>query len=122
MFAAEDTRVLFIGGACNSCALEAIVRMSDAGYDVVAGEHHPQESLVFDAAGIPMIRSRFEAVEGADVILTCCARPSDVEELYLGEGGLLEIVRPGTYLLDLSFVTPKLSKEIHAMAAISELT
>lgn len=122
MFSSLDTRIAFFGGSCSIAALEAVVRLVDAGYEMVAGPHDPREGVVLNDAGIPTVQNRIEACQGAQVILTSCAHPSQVEELYLGDNGLLEIADEGTFLIDLSLTTPRLAQEIQAMAAVNGLT
>ncbi len=122
MFSPLDTRIAFFGGACSVAALEAVVRLVDAGYEMVAGPHDPREGVVLNDAGIPTMQNRIEACQGAQVIITSCAHPSEVEELYLGDNGLLEIADEGSFLVDLSVITPRLAQEIQAMAAVNGLT
>ena len=122
MFSSLDTKIAFFGGSCNIAALEAAVRFVNAGFEVVAGAHDPREGVILEDAGIPFILSRMEATTGTKVILTSCAHPSEVEELYLGDDGLLEVAEPGTFLIDLSVITPRLAQEIQAMAAVNDLT
>lgn len=117
-----DTRIVFFGGACNLAAVEAVVNFANAGFEVISAECDPSESSYLEQADIPGVADRAEALAGAQVVLTSCARPEDVEDLYLGDDGLLEVAEPGTYLIDLSLTTPRLAQEIQAMAAVSELT
>lgn len=42
--------------------------------------------------------------------------PSDVEEIYLGEDGLVAHAAPGTYLIDMTTSKPQLAKEIELKA------
>ena len=49
MFSPLDTRIAFFGGACSVAALEAVVRLVDAGYEMVAGPHDPREGVVLNA-------------------------------------------------------------------------
>lgn len=122
MFSSLDTKIAFFGGACNIAALEAVARFVNAGFEVVAGAHDPREGVILEDAGVPFIASRIEATTGTDVVLTSCAHPSEVEDLYLGDDGLLEIAEPGTIFIDLSVITPRLAQEIQAMAAVNDLT
>lgn len=122
MFSSLDTKIAFFGGACNIAALEAVARFVNAGFEVVAGAHDPREGVILEDAGVEFIASRIEATTGTNVVLTSCAHPSEVEELYLGDEGLLEIAEPGTFFIDLSVVTPRLAQEIQAMAALNDLT
>ena len=121
MMCPKDTRIAYVGGAFSAAAVDAAVKLADAGFSVVAGPHDPREAALLMDAGIPCMRSLAEAVEGRQIILTSCAHGSEVEELYLGEAGLLGLMEPGTIAIDLSFAPPQLSREIQAMAAISDL-
>ena len=121
MISPLDTRIAFFGGAARIAAIEAVVQMKNAGYDVVAASHDPREAPLLQAAGIPLVTSRAEALDDAQVVLTALANPHDVEDLYLGENGLVELVDEGTYLVDLSVSTPQLAREIHAVASVSDV-
>jgi 2-hydroxy-3-oxopropionate reductase len=50
-----------------------------------------------------------EAVREADVVLTMLPDSPDVEEVVLGEGGVLDSARPGTLLVDASTIRPDVS-------------
>lgn len=52
-----------------------------------------------------------------DVVITIVGYPKDVEETYLGAGGLVERARAGTILIDMTTSGPTLAGEIAARAA-----
>ncbi|AGE21507.1 NAD(P)-dependent oxidoreductase [Geobacillus zalihae] len=52
----------------------------------------------------------------ADVVITMVGYPHDVEQVYFGEGGILENARPGTYVIDMTTSTPTLAKSIYEAA------
>lgn len=52
----------------------------------------------------------------ADVVMTMVGYPHDVEQVYFGEGGILENARPGTYVIDMTTSTPTLAKSIYEAA------
>lgn len=58
-----------------------------------------------------------ELAEVCDVIITMVGYPSDVEELYLGEGGLVAKAKAGAYLIDMTTSSPSLARRIHEAAA-----
>ncbi|QDP39114.1 NAD(P)-dependent oxidoreductase [Radiobacillus deserti] len=62
-----------------------------------------------------------ELAKESDVIITIVGYPSDVEEVYLGEEGLLNHARPGSYLIDMTTSKPSLAKEIFEKAKIKDL-
>ncbi len=57
-----------------------------------------------------------ECVQGAEAVITIVGYPKDVEEVYFGSGGILESAAPGTYLIDMTTTSPKLSKRIYDTA------
>jgi 3-hydroxyisobutyrate dehydrogenase-like beta-hydroxyacid dehydrogenase len=56
--------------------------------------------------------------ESAEVVMTCLPGSPDVEGLYLEAGGLIELAKPGTVLVDLSSVLPATPRKLeqHAKA------
>ncbi|ADI27503.1 6-phosphogluconate dehydrogenase NAD-binding protein [Geobacillus sp. C56-T3] len=52
----------------------------------------------------------------ADVVMTMVGDPRDVEQVYFGEGGILENARPGTYVIDMTTSTPTLAQSIYEAA------
>ncbi|MBU9724288.1 MULTISPECIES: NAD(P)-dependent oxidoreductase [Bacillaceae] len=57
-----------------------------------------------------------ELAEKSDVIITIVGYPHDVEEIYLGEEGILAHVRQGANLIDMTTSNPQLSKKIYDVA------
>jgi len=52
-----------------------------------------------------------------DVVFTMVGFPPDVEQVFLGEGGLVTHARPGAYLVDTTTSRPDLAVRIHGEAA-----
>jgi len=52
----------------------------------------------------------------ADVIITMVGYPHDVEEVYLGEQGVIAHAKPGTYLIDMTTSKPSLAQRIYEEA------
>ena len=57
-----------------------------------------------------------EAVADAEVVITMVPADPQVEQVILGEGGVLESARPGTLLIDMSSITPQTSIKVAAAA------
>jgi 2-hydroxy-3-oxopropionate reductase len=88
-----------------------------AGYDVTAYDLDPVriEAVVQDGAkGASSIAA---AVRDADVVITMVPASPQVEEVVLHEGGVLESIRPGGLLIDMSSITPQTSVEVARAAA-----
>ncbi len=121
MLSPLDTRITFFGGAAQPAAVEAIVRLKMAGYDVVVASHDPREAPALRDAGVVFVDDRMEALLGSQVVITSLRTTADVENLYLGDEGLLELMDPGTFCIDLSISSPRLAREIQAVAAVSDI-
>ena len=121
MISPSDTRITYFGGSGNPAVTEAIVKLQKAGFDVVAGSWHRIEAGLLREVGIPTVSDRMAALDDSQVVITSFRTPAEVENLYLGDNGLLELMEPGMYAVDLSFSTPQLAREIAAMAAISDI-
>lgn len=57
-----------------------------------------------------------ELAAGVDVVCTMLGTPDDVRSVVLGDGRVLESMRPGSLLIDLTTSEPSLAVEIHAAA------
>ncbi|WP_332840749.1 2-hydroxy-3-oxopropionate reductase [Streptomyces malaysiensis] len=68
------------------------------------------------AAGGKGAGSVAEAVADAEVVITMVPADPQVEEVVLGEGGVLEHVKPGTLVIDMSSITPQTSIKVAAAA------
>ena len=64
------------------------------------------------AAGAQWHDSAGAAAAAADVVITMLGFPTDVEQSYLGEGGIVEKARSGSLLIDMTTSSPVLAKRI----------
>ncbi|MDH6133552.1 2-hydroxy-3-oxopropionate reductase [Kitasatospora sp. MAA4] len=69
------------------------------------------------AAGGKGATSIADAVAGADVIITMVPADPHVEQVILGEGGVLENAKAGSLVIDMSSITPQTSIKVAAAAA-----
>jgi 3-hydroxyisobutyrate dehydrogenase len=58
-----------------------------------------------------------DAAAHADIVITMLGFPHDVEESYLGKGGIMERARQGALLIDMTTSSPLLARRIAAAAA-----
>lgn len=61
------------------------------------------------------------SVARADVVFTYTPFLDDTEEVYFGSEGMIVAAQPGACLVNLSAATPSLSKEVSALAQVSNL-
>jgi 3-hydroxyisobutyrate dehydrogenase len=61
------------------------------------------------------------AAAEAEIVITMLGFPHDVEETYLGKGGVIERARKGALLIDMTTSSPLLARRISEMAAAKGL-
>lgn len=54
-----------------------------------------------------------ECVKDAEVVMTMVGFPKDVEEVYFGANGIIENAKAGSYVIDMTTTSPKLSKKVY---------
>lgn len=62
-----------------------------------------------------------EVCKKSDLVFTMLGFPEDVEEVYLGDKGLIEAAHAGQYLIDLTTSDPELARELYEAAAIKDV-
>src|SRR5512134_2583924 len=87
-----------------------------AGFAMTVFDRAPKAMENLVQAGARRAASAREVVEHAEIVLTCLPASPDVEALYLDPGGLVELARPGTILIDLSSVLPSTPRKIEPRA------
>ncbi|MGG1572880.1 NAD(P)-dependent oxidoreductase [Fictibacillus sp. NRS-1165] len=53
-----------------------------------------------------------EVAKASEVVITMVGYPSDAEEIYFGEDGILENAEKGTYVIDMTTSSPQLAEKI----------
>ena len=119
MVSPDKTKVAFIG--CGVMGNPVAGNILAAGYDITVCDRMRDKTSNLVASGASLADSVREACLGADVIFTMVAYPEDVEDLYLGDHGVIDSARPGCYLVDLTTSSPRLAQEIGAMGAVNDL-
>ncbi|GAB3366182.1 2-hydroxy-3-oxopropionate reductase [Modestobacter lapidis] len=88
-----------------------------AGFDVIGYNRSPHKGGRLVAVGGRTASGLAKAVRGADVVLTMLPDSPDVEEVVLGDQGVLAFAAPGTLLIDASTIRPDVSVRIADAAA-----
>jgi 3-hydroxyisobutyrate dehydrogenase len=74
-----------------------------------------------EAAGAEPMGSMAEAVAGAEIVVTMLPAGPEVRAVYLGEGGIVGAVQPGTLLIDASTIDVESARWVAAGAAAAGL-
>src|SRR5436190_3317474 len=105
-------RIAFVGlGQMGRPMAENLLK---AGHTLVA---HNRSRAVVDALaeqGAIAAKSVREALQGADVLMTCLLLPDQLRDIYFGNGGIIDAIKSGQIFIDFATVEPALSREIGA--------
>lgn len=88
-----------------------------AGYAVTVWNRSPERAVALAAAGATVAASPADAVTDAEVILYCLSDDRAVKDLVWGSGKLIDAVKPGQIVLDLTTVHPDTSRAEYAAYA-----
>ena len=83
-----------------------------AGLSVCVHNRTRDREEPFAARGATRADSPAEVAIGADLILTCVSDVPDLEQVVLGEGGIIETIQSGAVVVDCSTVSPTISRTI----------
>lgn len=91
--------------------------LQKAGYPVMIYTRTKAKAQELLDQGAEWIETVAALAKKADIIITMVGYPSDVEEVYFGQQGILENAREGTYVIDMTTSKPALAVEIYEKAA-----
>ena len=83
-----------------------------AGYPVVAYNRTSSKAEELAADGATIAASPREVSQQASVIITMVTDSPDVEEVVLGQNGVLEGIQPNAVLIDMSTISPSVTRAI----------
>jgi 3-hydroxyisobutyrate dehydrogenase len=83
-----------------------------AGFEVFVYTRTKEKASELLSQGAKWASSPKEMAQLANVIISMVGYPSDVEEIYFGENGLIENGKKGTHLIDMTTSTPSLAMRI----------
>ena len=88
----------------------------EAGYDLVVYNRPSEKAEELAAEGAEVVDSYKEVAEQCDVIITMLPDSPQVEEVLAGEGGVFEAVREGTLIVDMSTISPVVTRGLAEQA------
>lgn len=92
-----------------------------AGYPVQVFSRTKAKADDLVASGATWKDTPAMAAEGANVVITIVGYPKDVEEVFLGSGGVVAASSPGTICIDMTTSSPVLAKRIATEAAAKDV-
>lgn len=83
-----------------------------AGYELHIFARHKEKVEDVIVEGAVFHETIKDCVTGCDAVITIVGFPKDVEEVYFEEGNILDSVKEGTYLIDMTTTSPMLAEKI----------
>ncbi len=110
----SETKIGWIGtGVMGSSMCKHII---NGGYKTFVYNRTKEKANALIEAGAAWVDNPRELVKEANVIFSIVGYPKDVREVYFGENGVIEGVKQGSILVDMTTTEPSLSKEIYQKA------
>jgi 2-hydroxy-3-oxopropionate reductase len=88
-----------------------------AGFGLTVWNRTPSKMKEIVELGAKPTGSAKEVAQKSDVTITMLSGPSDVEEVILGKNGVLEGLRSGSVVIDMSTISPEASRRVAAAVA-----
>jgi 3-hydroxyisobutyrate dehydrogenase len=106
-------QIAFLGLGLMGGAMAA--NLARKGYEVKAWNRTKERPGIKVAAdgGAKIVASIQDAVANAEIIFTCVGDVPDVEELLLGDTGVVEYAKAGSLIVDMSTIGSDAAKKIH---------
>jgi 3-hydroxyisobutyrate dehydrogenase len=110
--AARRERIGFIGLGIMGGPM--VLNLLKTGFPVVAWNRSAGRLDAAVEAGAERGGSPADAAARSDVVITCVTASADVEAVILGGGGVIEGLRPGSLVIDMSTISPEVTRAISA--------
>ncbi|MEH7177361.1 NAD(P)-dependent oxidoreductase [Neobacillus vireti] len=114
MFITENTVVGFIGTGVMGKSMAG--HLLSAGFQLIVYSRTKEKAGELVEKGAVWVDTPKEMAQKADVIFTMVGYPTDVEEIYLGENGLVKNGKAGNFLIDMTTSAPSLALKIYKAA------
>ena len=92
-------------------------RLHSWDWNVQAWNRSPEPARAVSQKGIRIAASLAELVADSDVVLSCLANDAAVHSVYCESGGVFSVAKPGAIVLEMSTISPQLSRLLHQEAA-----
>jgi 3-hydroxyisobutyrate dehydrogenase-like beta-hydroxyacid dehydrogenase len=91
-------------------------RLHAAGWKIQAWNRSPQPAAELKKEGIAIAPSIADLMAHSDVVLSSLANDAAVRSVYFDEGGVFSTAEPGSIILEMSTISPELSRRLHQEA------
>ena len=107
-------KIGFVGTGIMGAAMAG--HLLDAGFELSVYNRTKSKAQALIDRGARWCDTVGQCAAGQDVVISIVGYPKDVEQIYLGAGGIVESAKPGAYLVDMTTSSPILAEKIFAAA------
>ena len=107
-------KIGFIG--CGTMGKPMALNLIKAGYSLTVHDLNPEPIKELVAAGATAANSPREVAEKSDVVITMLPSSPHVEQVNLGPDGILEGLKAGSVIIDMSTIDPIVTRKVAAAA------
>lgn len=107
-------KIGFIGTGVMGNSL--VKHLLEAGHDVAIYTRTAKKADNLVELGAQLMESPLQVAQHSDTLFTMVGYPSDLEQVYFGEDGILDGAREGAIAIDLTTSQPKLAQRIYEAA------
>src|SRR5712691_11207963 len=107
-------RIGFIGQGAMGSRMAA--RLVAAGHDMVVYDRFREATRALEQRGATVAASAKHLATSVDIVFSSVTDDAALEQVMFGSDGVLVGARPGTIVIDMSTVSPRMSRRLHAAA------
>lgn len=107
-------KIGFVGTGIMGAAMAG--HLMDAGFELSVYNRTKSKAQSLIDRGARWCETVGECAAGQDVVISIVGYPKDVEQIYLGAGGIVDSAKKGAYLVDMTTSSPILAEKIFAAA------
>ena len=108
-------KVAFIG--MGTMGAPMALNLLQAGHGVTVHNRTRDREIPVAEAGASRAETPAAAAQAAEVVITCVSDTPDVEQVMLGDNGVIHGAQPGAVVVDMSTISPTVTRQIAAALA-----
>jgi 3-hydroxyisobutyrate dehydrogenase len=107
----KPSRIAFIGLGVMGAPMAGHLKNAGHKLTVLNRTREKAERWIAECGG-EIANTPAEAASDADFVITCLANDEDVQQVYLGDNGVLSTAKPGTRLVDHTTASASIAREV----------
>jgi 3-hydroxyisobutyrate dehydrogenase len=115
----SDAKIGFVGTGVMGAAMAS--HILEGGYKLSVYNRTKEKASALLNKGATWKDSVADLAKDSDIVISIVGYPKDVEEVYLGEDGIVNNIKQGGYVIDMTTSKPSLAKKIYEAAKIKNI-